>query len=77
MSIKAVHLEIVSDLSTDGFITALWRFIARRGIPEHIYSNNGTNFIGANNELKELYTLFNSAEHKTLIDKYASEQRIL
>ncbi|XP_071578769.1 uncharacterized protein [Temnothorax nylanderi] len=77
MSIKAVHFEIVSDLSTDGFLAALRRFCARRGIPEHIYSDNGTNFIGANNQLKELYTLFNSAEHKKLIDKYANEQRIL
>jgi len=40
MSIKAVHLEIVSDLTTDGFIAALRRFVARRGLPEHIYSDN-------------------------------------
>lgn len=77
MSIKAIHLEIVSDLSTDGCIAALRRFIARRGIPEHIYSDNGTNFIGANDQLKELYTLFNSAEHKKRIDQYANEQRIV
>jgi len=41
MSIKAVHLEVVSNLTTDGFIAALRRFIARRGFPEHIYSDNG------------------------------------
>jgi len=76
MTIKAIHLEVVSDLSTDGFIAALRRFIARRGIPEHIYSDNGTNFVGANNKLKEVYALFNSDEHKEHIDKFSSEHRI-
>ncbi|XP_011859183.1 PREDICTED: uncharacterized protein LOC105556701 [Vollenhovia emeryi] len=76
MCIKAVHLEIVSDLSSDGFLAALRRFVARRGVPEHIYSDNGTNFIGANNQLKDLYALFNSNEHMKRVDKYANELRI-
>ncbi|XP_018366326.1 PREDICTED: uncharacterized protein LOC108763318 [Trachymyrmex cornetzi] len=77
MTIKAVHLEVVSDLSTDGFIAALRRFVARRGLPEHIYSDNGTNFVGANNHLKELYALFNSTEHKDSVFKFATDRRIL
>lgn len=76
MAIKAVHLEIVSDLTSEGFLAALRRFIARRGLPEHIYSDNGTNFVGANNQLKELYVLVNSEEHKDLVNKFASERRI-
>ncbi|XP_011860282.1 PREDICTED: uncharacterized protein LOC105557612 [Vollenhovia emeryi] len=78
MCIKAVHLEVVSDLSSDGFLAALRRFVARRGIPEHIYSDNGTNFIGltANNQLKKLYALFNSNEHIKLVNKYANESCI-
>lgn len=76
MTIKAIHLEVVSDLSTDGFIAALRRFIARRGMPEHIYSDNGTNFVGAKNQLKEMYALFNSKEHKELINKFSNERRI-
>lgn len=76
LSIKAVHLEVVSDLSTDGFLAALRRFIARRGLPEHIYSDNGTNFVGANNQLKELYALFNSETHKERINRYTSERHI-
>lgn len=52
--IKAVHLEVVSDLSTDDFIAALNRFEARRGLPVDIYSDCGTNFVGAAAQLKEL-----------------------
>ncbi|KMQ85993.1 hypothetical protein RF55_15172 [Lasius niger] len=52
---KAVHLEIVSDLSTTTFLNALKRFLARRGKCISIYSDNGTAFIGANNALKEMY----------------------
>ncbi|KYN05838.1 hypothetical protein ALC62_03227 [Cyphomyrmex costatus] len=77
MSIKAVHLEVVSDLTSEGFLAALRRFVARRGLPEHIYSDNGTNFKGANNQLKELYALINSEEHRGLINKFASERRII
>ncbi|XP_018306518.1 uncharacterized protein [Mycetomoellerius zeteki] len=77
MSVKAVHLEIVSDLTTDGFLAALRRFAARRGLPEHIYSDNGTNFVGASNQLKEVYALLNSENHKHRINKFASDRRIV
>ncbi|XP_073841215.1 uncharacterized protein [Musca autumnalis] len=49
---KAIHLEPVSDLSTPAFIAALSRFVARRGCPRHIYSDNGKNFVGADRELR-------------------------
>ncbi|XP_018358515.1 PREDICTED: uncharacterized protein LOC108758199 [Trachymyrmex cornetzi] len=54
LATKAVHLELVSDLISETFIAALGRFSSRRGKPAHIYSDNGTNFVGANKELKEL-----------------------
>ncbi|XP_025996386.2 uncharacterized protein LOC113005268 [Solenopsis invicta] len=76
MAIKAVHLEVVSDLTSDGFLAALRRFIARRGLPENIYSDNGTNFIGANNRLKEMYALFNSEEHKDVVSRFASTHQV-
>lgn len=75
MSIKAVHLEVVSNLSTEGFLAALRRFIAR-GRPEHIYSDNGTNFVGANNHLKELYALFNSKNHQDRASNFAIEHHM-
>ncbi|XP_036148390.1 uncharacterized protein LOC118647475 [Monomorium pharaonis] len=73
---QAIHLETVSDLSSEGFLAALRRFVARKGLPNHIYSDNGTNFVGANNQLKELYALFNSNEHKELLNKYSVEHRV-
>nr|CAH7733895.1 unnamed protein product [Callosobruchus chinensis] len=53
-STKAIHLELVSNLSTECFISALRRFIARRGKPSRMMSDNGKNFLGARNELHDL-----------------------
>jgi len=55
MSVKEVHLEVVTDLTTDAFLAALDRFIARRGIPTNLYSDFGTNFVGAARKLKSLF----------------------
>ena len=55
LATKAVHLEVVSDMTTEAFIAALKRLIARRGMCRNMYSDNGSNFIGANNELREIH----------------------
>nr|CAH7757847.1 unnamed protein product [Callosobruchus chinensis] len=54
MTTRAIHLEIATDLSTDSFLAALRRFCARRGKPTKLFSDNGTNFIGAKNEINAL-----------------------
>lgn len=50
---RAIHLEVLSSLDTDSFINGLRRFIARRGQVLEIRSDNGTNFVGAERELRE------------------------
>ncbi|ERL91391.1 hypothetical protein D910_08723 [Dendroctonus ponderosae] len=52
--LRAVHLELCSSLSTSDFIQALRRFIARRGRPKTIYSDNGTNSVGTDNAFARL-----------------------
>ncbi|XP_070535105.1 uncharacterized protein [Ptychodera flava] len=53
MATRAVHLEVACSLDTDSCINAIRRFIARRGQVKSIRSDNGTNFIAADKELKE------------------------
>ncbi|KAL0860883.1 hypothetical protein ABMA27_009420 [Loxostege sticticalis] len=51
---KAIHLELVSELSTNAFIAAFKRFTSRRGYCSNLYSDCGTNFVGANFELSRM-----------------------
>lgn len=59
LAVKAVHLELVSDLTKEAYIAALNRFVARRGKPQIIMSDNGTTFIGASNEIAKIVSDFN------------------
>ena len=54
LTTRAVHLEMSYSLDTDSFINAFTRMTSRRGIPTYVISDNGTNFVGAERELREL-----------------------
>ncbi|GFQ98176.1 integrase catalytic domain-containing protein [Trichonephila clavata] len=72
MCTKAVHLELVSSLSAAAFLSALRRFVSRRGYPSDIYSDNGTNFVGASAYLKDLFKLL----HNSNVQDYSSSKNI-
>lgn len=54
MATKAIHLEIVSDMTAQSFLAVFKRFVARRGDVADLWSDNGTIFVGSAKELKEL-----------------------
>ncbi|XP_057709746.1 uncharacterized protein LOC130927761 [Corythoichthys intestinalis] len=55
MCSRAIHIEMLEDLSTDAFINALRAFIAIRGPVRQIRCDQGTNFIGARNEFVDAF----------------------
>ena len=60
------HLEIVWSLESDGFLQALTRMAARKGWQRDMVSENGTNFVGGNNELRELVDQIDQAKVESL-----------
>ena len=72
LTTRAVHIEIAHSLDTDSMINALRRFISVRGYPEQIRSDQGSNFIKADKELKEAIEEWN--EHK--INNFCRQKKI-
>ena len=74
LTTRAIHLEMAYSLDTDSFINAFTRMVARRGKPTYVVSDNGTNFVGAKRELRELVEAFDQEKiaNKTTQD-YAME----
>jgi len=62
----------VTELTTESFLAALRRFVARRGISSRIVSDNGTNFVGAARELTEVYQ-FLQREQQTIANHLARQ----
>lgn len=63
LCVKAIHLEAVSDLTSEAFLAAFHRFISMHGQPSDIYTDNDTNFVGASNQLeKDRYKFVKSIE---------------
>ncbi|CAC5426192.1 unnamed protein product [Mytilus coruscus] len=71
---RAVHLEVAASLDTDCYINALRRFIARRGQVVKIRSDNGTNFVGAEKELKRSISDWNVEQIHDVIRRWRQIQ---
>lgn len=70
MKIRAIHIEVAHSLETDSFLCAFFRFVARRGSPSEIYSDNGTNFVGAATNVKAALERWNQTKIRSrLLDK--------
>ena len=65
LATRAVHLEMAYTLTADSFMQALSRVISRRGLPSDMYSDNGTNFVGAVNEVQLLKEVIGSVQEKS------------
>ncbi|MEZ4720248.1 MAG: hypothetical protein R2813_00025 [Flavobacteriales bacterium] len=61
LTMRAVHIELAHSLDTDSFINCLQRFMCRRGMPVEFRSDNGTNFVGAEAELKRAIQEWNKS----------------
>ncbi|XP_072569309.1 uncharacterized protein [Paramormyrops kingsleyae] len=72
LTTRAVHLEVLSSISLDSFLMALRRFIARRGKPAELYSDQGTNFRGGEREMKEAFSSLAISVQKQLAPQQIS-----
>lgn len=73
---KAIHLEAVSELTNAAFLVTLRRFVARRGCPQQIHSDNGTTFVGANRELREVFEFIRKKVDNSKLQQLFSENNI-
>ncbi|XP_076660445.1 uncharacterized protein LOC143363797 [Halictus rubicundus] len=65
---------IPQDLTTEAFLAALRRFFSRRGRASDIYSDNATNFVGANKEIRELYSfLSDKTNNQAIVESLANQ----
>ena len=67
----AIHIEVCHSLSTDSCLLAIQRFVARRGLPTTFYSDNGTNFVGASNDIKSFVKMLSETD---VIESYLTER---
>ena len=63
-------------MSTEAFLNCLKRFVSRRGLCRHIHSDNGTNFVGARNELRELSNLLSANDSQRTIQDFLANKEI-
>ena len=76
LALKAVHLEVMSDLTSKSFIATLQHFIACRRYHSFILSNDDKNFVGANRKLKELYEFLTQRETKETISEFCTSRKV-
>ena len=74
LTTRALHIEVATDLTTVSFINALKRFLSRRGPVRCMYSDRGTNFVGARSYLRDLYKFLH--QYRSSFEQELTENRI-
>ena len=69
---RAVHIEVVKDYTSEAFIAAFHRFTARRGFCKELFSDQGTNFVGADTLLKQMVSS-SSSYSSQIVNSLAQE----
>ncbi|XP_045541886.1 uncharacterized protein LOC106717931 [Papilio machaon] len=80
MATKAIHVEIVSDMTVDAFMAAFRRFISRRGPCREMWSDNGTTFVAASKEILEMWHQGKASipkELESLLDSKSTKWRYI
>jgi hypothetical protein len=73
---KAVHLEVVSDLSTDAFLAAFDRFTSRRGLCSDIYTDCGSNFKGCSRYLNDISKILHNSVSVNRINAHTQSNKV-
>lgn len=76
LATRAVHIEAVADATTAAFLATLDKFVARRGLPSQIHSDNGSNFVGAEAELRAATAGLRTDEAQAETQHWASQRDI-
>ena len=72
LTTRAVHLEVAHSLTAASFIAAFQCFLAQRGVPEKVYSNNGTNLVKGDKDLRKSTQQWNIS----MIERHMTQQEI-
>ena len=73
MTSRAVHIEMTHSLNSDSFIQGPRRVITHRGNIKVLYSDNGTNFVGCENELKKAYKEMVNERIQSFMQSYGGD----
>ena len=76
MTVKAAHLELDSQTTSECFLASLRRFVSKRGIPKRIYSDNGTYFIKADTDLQKFCHYLSGQDESGEVSNYMANNRI-
>ena len=76
MATKAIHIELAKDLTTAAFIRCLQCFVGRRNCPKSLHCDNGSNFVGARNELEALYAFLATTDTEDAIRQHLLHEKV-